>query len=84
MQIIIGHYDDEMELENNLSSNVWVFHSEMELTRTTMTTNIAPTNTMMALSSHGSQFSGLRPISARSRIRSPCRENSSQILERTE
>ena len=83
MQIIVGHYDDEMQLQNNLSFDVSGL-AEIKPTRTMMTTNIAPTNTMMALSSHGSQFSGLRPISARSRMRSPCRENSSQILERTE
>lgn len=84
MQMIVGDNDNEMQLQNNLSSDDRFFHSEVKLTRTTMTTNNAPTNTIMALSSHGSQFSGLRPISARSRIRSPCRENSSQTLERTE
>jgi hypothetical protein len=53
------------------------------LTRTTMTTNMTPTKTKTPLSNHCSQFSELRPISPKPRMRSPCRESSSQIRERT-
>ena len=54
------------------------------LTRRMMMMNIIPMKTTTALSNHCSQFSGLNPVSAKSRMKSACRESSSQILERIE
>jgi len=56
----------------------------LRLTRTTMTTAIIVIKPITALSNHTSQFSRLKPMSAKSRIKSGWLETSSQRPVRIE